>query len=97
MRGGGRTGGAQYEFAVICQDLAELRHWSLALEDKLKATPGITDVTSDQDRAGPQENVVIDRAAAARLGITATAIDNALNNAFAQRQVSTIYSAAQPV
>ncbi len=92
LRGGGRTGGAQYQFVVICQDVRELRHWSLLLEDKLKATPGIADVSSDEDRAGPQENVVIDRAAAARLGISAIAIDNALNNAFAQRQVSTIYT-----
>ncbi len=92
LRGGGRTGGSQFQFVVISQDLAALRHWSLLLEDKLKTTPGITDVTSDQDRAGPQENVVIDRAAAARLGVSATDIDNALNNAFAQRQVSTIYT-----
>ncbi|MDQ2804498.1 MAG: efflux RND transporter permease subunit, partial [Pseudomonadota bacterium] len=92
LRGGGRSGGSQYQFAVISPDLAELRHWGGLLEAQLKATPGIADVTSDQDRAGPQENVVIDRAAAARLGITATAIDNALNNAFSQRQVSTIYT-----
>jgi len=92
LRGGGRTGGSQFEFVVISQDLAALRHWSLLLEGKLKNTPGVTDVTSDQDRAGPQENVVIDRAAAARLGVSATDIDNALNNAFAQRQVSTIYT-----
>jgi len=92
LRGGGRTGGSQFQFVVISQDLAALRHWSLLLEDKLKNTAGVTDVTSDQDRAGPQENVVIDRAAAARLGVSATDIDNALNNAFAQRQVSTIYT-----
>ena len=92
LRGGGRTGGSQYQFVLISQDLGELRHWSQALEDKLKATPGVTDVTSDEDRAGPQENVVIDRDAAARLGISATGIDVALNNAFAQRQVSTIYA-----
>ncbi len=92
LRGGGRSGGSQFQFALIGDNLAELRKWSLALEDKLKATPGITDVTSDQDRAGPQMNVMIDRDAAARLGISVQAIDAALNNAFAQRQVSTIYS-----
>jgi hydrophobe/amphiphile efflux-1 (HAE1) family protein len=93
LRGGARTGGSQFEFVVISQDLQEMRNWAQLLEDKLKATPGITDVTSDQDRAGPQENVVIDRAAAARLGVKTTDIDNALNNAFAQRQVSDIYTA----
>ena len=93
LRGGGRTGGSQFQFAVISQNLQDMRHWAQLLEDKLKSTPGITDVTSDQDRAGPQENVVIDRIAAARLGVKTTDIDNALNNAFAQRQISTIYAA----
>ena len=92
LRGGGRQGGAQFQYAVVAQDVNVLRRWALALEDKLRTTPGIVDVTSDQDRAGPQVNVVIDRDAAARLGINTTAIDNALNNAYAQRQVSTIYA-----
>ena len=93
LRGGGRQGGSQYQFAMISPSLAELRTWAQALEDKLKATPGIVDVTSDQDRAGPQVNVVVDRDAAARLGVSAVDIDNALNNAYAQRQVSIIYTA----
>ncbi len=93
LRGGGRQGGSQYQFAMISPNLAELRTWSEALEDKLKATPGIVDVTSDQDRAGPQVNVVIDRDAAARLKVSPIDIDNALNNAYAQRQISTIYTA----
>jgi multidrug efflux pump len=92
LRGGGRQGGAQYQYAVITQDINALRRWAIALEDKLRTTPGIVDVTSDQDRAGPQANVVIDRDAAARLGINTAAIDNALNNAYSQRQISTIYT-----
>jgi multidrug efflux pump len=92
LRGGGRSGGAQFQYAVIAPDLNELRHWSLALEEKLRQTPGIADVTSDQDRAGPQVNVVIDRDAAARLGVKTSDIDNALNNAYSQRQISTIYT-----
>jgi multidrug efflux pump len=92
LRGGGRQGGAQYQYTLITQDVGELRRWALALQDKLRATPGIVDVTSDQDRAGPQANVVIDRDAAARVGVSTTAIDNALNNAYAQRQITTIYA-----
>ncbi|HET6182901.1 MAG TPA: efflux RND transporter permease subunit [Acetobacteraceae bacterium] len=92
LRGGGRAGGSQFQFVLIGDEVGELRRWSQLLEDRLKETPGIDDVTSDQDRAGPQENIVIDRDAAARLGVSAGAIDAALNNAFAQRQVSTIYS-----
>jgi len=92
LRGGGRQGGSQYQFAMIAPDVGELRTWATALEDRLKQTPGITDVASDQDRAGLQVNVTIDRDAAARMGVSAAAIDNALNNAYAQRQVSTIYA-----
>ena len=61
------------------------------LEEKLRTVPGIADVTSDQDRAGPQADVMIDRAAAARLGVAVADIDNALNNAFSQRQISRVY------
>jgi multidrug efflux pump subunit AcrB len=92
LRGGGRQDGAQYGYVVISQDLAKMRYWALALEERLKQTPGIVDVSSDQDKAGPQVDVVIDRDAAARLGIRITDIDNALNNAYSQRQVSTIYA-----
>jgi len=92
LRGGGRQGGAEYQYAMITQDVPELRQWALLLEDRMKEIPGLVDVTSDQDRAGPQVNVVIDRDAAARLKVNTVAIDNALNNAYAQRQLSTIYT-----
>ena len=92
LRGGGRGGGAQFEYSLVAADLATMRLWAQKLEDRLKLSPLLADVTSDQDRAGPQVNVVIDREAAARLGITTIAIDNALNNAYAQRQVTTIYA-----
>ncbi len=92
LRGGGRTGGAQYQFVLIAPELDEMRKWSQLLEDKLRVTRGVTDVTSDQDRAGPQVDVTVDRAAAARLGISVSAIDNALDNAYSQRQISTIYT-----
>jgi multidrug efflux pump subunit AcrB len=92
LRGGGRQGGAQYQYAMIAPDVTELRDWALKLEDRMKEIPGLEDVTSDQDRAGPQVDVTIDRDAAARLGVSTAAIDNALNNAYAQRQMSTIYT-----
>jgi hydrophobe/amphiphile efflux-1 (HAE1) family protein len=92
LRSGGRTGGSQFQFVLLDQSLSELRLWAAKLEAALQQDKGIADVASDQDRAGPQENVVIDRDAAARLGVSVSAIDNALNNAFSQRQVSTIYT-----
>ena len=90
FRGGGRQGNAN-QFVLLSEDLGLLRDWSTRLVDRLREEPGITDVTSDQDRAGPQANVIIDREAAARLGVSVGAISNALNNAFAQRQISIIY------
>jgi multidrug efflux pump len=92
LRPGGPGGGAQYQFSLLDQDLSELRLWSRKLEDRIRLVPGIKDVTSDQDNAAPQMNVVIDREAAARLGIAVADIDNALNNAFSQRQISLIYT-----
>ena len=68
LRGGGRQGGSQDQYAMIAPDVTELREWALKLEDRMKEIPGLTDVASDQDRAGPQVNVVIDRDAATRLG-----------------------------
>ena len=92
LRAGGRSGGTQFQFVVLDQDLAELRTWTTRLEEALRRAPGIGDVNSDQDRPGPQANVVIDREQAARLGVQVSAIDNMLNNAYSQRQVSIIYT-----
>jgi multidrug efflux pump len=92
LRGGGNNGGSTNQFVLLDQDLAELRFWTQKLEAKLRTMPNVLDVTSNQDRTAPQNNVVIDRAAASRLGVSVSAIDNALNNAFAQRQISIIYT-----
>ena len=59
VRGGGRQGGAQYQYAMIAPDVTELRDWALKLEDRMKEIPGLEDVTSDQDRAGPQVDVFL--------------------------------------
>ena len=89
---GGRQGGSSMSFVLLGDDIAELRAWTQKLEDKLRTVPGIEDVSSDQDKPGPQAEIVIDRPAASRLGVSVGAIDSALNNAYAQRQVSIIYS-----
>ncbi len=92
VRGGGQQGSGANEFVLIDQDLAELRTWAARVEDRLRTVPEIADVSSDQDRAGPQVTLEIDRTAAARLGVSATVIDDAMSNAFSQRQVSIIYT-----
>ncbi len=92
LRGGGQQGGSQYQYVLISRDLAKMRYWSVALQDRLKQTPGIVDVYCDQDNGGPEVDVTVDRDAAARLGVAIADIDNALTNAYSQRQVSTIYA-----
>ena len=62
-----------------------------AAVDRVKRVPGVVDVTTDRDVGGLQVNVIIDRQAAARLGVRVQDIDNSLNNSFSQRQISTIY------
>ncbi len=92
LRTGGRQGGSQFQYAMVSPDLTLLRLWAGRLTEKLQQSPLLADVTSDQDRAGPQIDIAIDREAASRMGVSTVAIDNALNNAYAQRQVSTIYA-----
>jgi len=92
IRAGGRLSKAQFQYALQSSDLVELGKWSGRLVDKLRESPLLRDVTSDQQMLGLQMNVVANRDAAARLGISAAAIDNTLYDAFGQRQVSTIYT-----
>ncbi len=89
---GGRQSKAANQFTLTDANFAELTHYAPLVLDRLKAVPGLVDVTSDREANGLQANLVIDRLAASRLGVTMANIDNALNNAFAQRQISTIYS-----
>ena len=92
IRVGGRLTKAQFQYALQSADLKELGKWSARLVDKLRESPLLRDVTSDQQMLGLQMNVVVDRDAASRLGVSLAAIDNTLYDAFGQRQVSTIYT-----
>ena len=91
VRVGGRMSRAQFQYALQAADLEELNYWSTMLVNKMRQDKRLADASSDQQTRGLQENVVIDRDAAARLGISPTAIDNTLYDAFGQRQVSTLY------
>ncbi|GGJ18536.1 efflux RND transporter permease subunit [Neoroseomonas lacus] len=88
---GGRQGNASYQYVLLTPDIDELFTWSEALVRQLRTVPQVEDVSSDQQRTGLVARLLIDREAAARLGISVQALDATLNNAFAQRQVSTIY------
>ncbi|WP_448952421.1 efflux RND transporter permease subunit [Labrys neptuniae] len=88
---GGRQSQSQYQYTLWSPNFETLVAWAPKVMDRLKTVPGLTDVNSDRQANGLQANLVIDRDAAARLGVAITAIDSALNNAFSQRQISTIY------
>jgi len=90
--GGGTSQGAQYRVSLQGNDMAQLQEWLPKLQAALKKDPRLRNVGSDVDTSGLRQNIVIDRAKAARLGISVGAIDGALYGAFGQRSISTIYS-----
>ncbi|WP_311970032.1 efflux RND transporter permease subunit [Pseudomonas baltica] len=90
---GGRVSKTQYQYTLQDPDSAELERWSTVLMDKLKTLPQLTGVTSDQQQGTNQATLTIDRATAARLGVSIQAIDDVLYDAFGQRQVATMFTA----
>jgi hydrophobe/amphiphile efflux-1 (HAE1) family protein len=92
IRVGARSGKSQYQLTLWSSEIDELYSWIPKVVDAAKTVPGIVDVATDREQGGLQADVVIDRLAASRLGVKIQDIDTALNNAFAQRQVSLIYA-----
>jgi multidrug efflux pump len=92
VRLGGRSSNAQYQFTLQSDDLELLNAWAPRLLRAMREMPELRDVSSDQQNRGLEVPVVIDRATAARLGVSTRMIDDTLYDAFGQRQVSTIYS-----
>jgi len=93
---GGRSANAQYQYTLLGDDLAELRTWSQKLRVALQDVPELTDVDTDLQPGGLEADLIVDRDSASRLGLTEIQIDNALGDAFAQAQVSTIYNPFSP-
>lgn len=92
VRAGGRQSDSNYQYTLSSADLGLLQQWAPIVAKRMETVEGITDISSDRDPNGLQLNLVIDRQAASRLGVRVQDIDNALNNAFSQRQISTIYT-----
>ncbi|HEY0783883.1 MAG TPA: efflux RND transporter permease subunit, partial [Thermoanaerobaculia bacterium] len=91
LRVGGRPTSAQYQYTLQGDDANELREWAPKVLQRLRTLPELTDVNSDQQNQGLEARLAIDRATAARMGITPQAIDDTLYDAFGQRPVSTMY------
>jgi hydrophobic/amphiphilic exporter-1 (mainly G- bacteria), HAE1 family len=92
IRIGGRSSSSLYQFTLYGTDLQELYRVAPDFQEKIRALPGLIDVTSDLLITSPQLLVEIDRDKAATVGITAQQIEDTLYSAFGSRQVSTIYT-----
>jgi hydrophobe/amphiphile efflux-1 (HAE1) family protein len=91
LHSGARSSDARNQYTMWSPNITELNQWVRTAHNKIKTLPEVTSVNMDRDDAGLQANVVIDRMAASRLGVRIQDINAALNNAFSQRQISTIY------
>ncbi|MBN8482326.1 MAG: efflux RND transporter permease subunit, partial [Xanthomonadales bacterium] len=90
--GGPRGGDASYTYSLKGSSYTQLLEWGPKLASELRKLPQLKNVGTALDDGGVEQNLVIDRDTAARLGVSIGAIDSVLYNAFGQRQISTIYS-----
>ena len=85
-----RVSRTQYQYTLGDANQDELNTWTTEFVARLKSLPELRDVATDEQTAGLSDQLVIDRATAARLGISAQMIDNTLYDAFGQRVISTV-------
>jgi len=92
IRVGGRQANAGYQYTLLSDNLADLREWTPKITAALAKLPDqLADVNSDQQDNGAEMDLVYDRETMSRLGINVEDANSLLNNAFGQRQISTIY------
>ncbi|GAB2864337.1 multidrug efflux RND transporter permease subunit MdtC [Pseudoduganella ginsengisoli] len=91
LRMGGRSSNATYQYTLQSDNRVDLKTWAAKLADEMKQRPEFTDVDTDQAENGVETFVDIDKDTMTRMGIGVRDVDNALYNAFGQRQVATIY------
>ncbi|WP_375184387.1 efflux RND transporter permease subunit [Aquabacterium sp.] len=91
VRVGGRSANASYQYTLQSTDLAVLRQWEPLVRKTLSQLPELVDVNTDVADGSPQVTLVVDREAAARLGVSFRHLDNTLYSLYGQRQVATIY------
>ncbi|MBA2961462.1 MULTISPECIES: efflux RND transporter permease subunit [Ramlibacter] len=91
LRMGARSSNSSYQYTLKSDNVSDLKRWALRLAEAMKRQDALVDVDTDQQDNGVESYVEVDRDTAARLGVSARDIDNALYNNFGQRQVSTIY------
>jgi multidrug efflux pump len=91
LRVGGRQSNTQYQYTIQADTTADLRKYVPIITREMKKLPALVDINSDMQSGGLESYLTYDRLSAARLGLTPSNIDDALNYSFSQVQVSTIY------
>jgi multidrug efflux pump len=89
-----RASRAQYQYTLVSTDRDEVIEWADQLARRLRADPTFREVASEAQEGGPRVQVDVDREQAGRLGVSMQSVTNTLNDAFGQRQISTIYGQA---
>ncbi|MDB4945774.1 MAG: Cobalt-zinc-cadmium resistance protein CzcA [Labilithrix sp.] len=92
LRVGGRSSRTQYQYTLQDADLEELRAWGPKVMERLRKVPELKDVNTDQQSAGLELDLDLDRDSASRLGVTPQALDAVLYDAFGQRQIATTFA-----
>src|SRR3981081_579918 len=92
VRAGGRQSDSDYQYTLSSADLELLQKWAPIVGKRMETVEGITDVSNDREPHCLQLTLSIDRKTASSLGVRVQDIDNALNNAFSQRQISIVYT-----
>jgi len=87
-----RASRTQFQYTLESPSAAELNEWAPKMVEQLRALPELRDVASDNQDRGLRTTLMIDRDTASRLGITTQMIDDALYNAFGQRQIATMFT-----
>jgi multidrug efflux pump len=87
-----RASRAQYQYTLVGTDAAEVSDWGRQLSDRMRQLPLLREVASEAQDGGLRAQIHIDREVAGRLGVSIAAIGDAFNDAFGQRQISTIYA-----
>ncbi len=89
-----RASRAQYQYTLLSTDRAEVIEWADKLVHRLRGNPALREVASEAQEGGPRVQVDVDREQAGRLGVSMQSVTDTLNDAFGQRQISTIYGQA---
>src|SRR5439155_9163208 len=85
---GGRVGRSSFQYTLQSVDIAELIEWSQKMLEKMRTLPELADASTDLSASAPQLKLTINRDQASRFGISPQLIDDTLNDAYGQRQVT---------